>query len=121
MNEKIAVIGSGLIGRAWAITFARAGYAVEMTDINADALNQSVELLKGSLEDLAEHDLLNGQDVDTVTTRISPQESVAADAARSPKRHVEPGNKLVPCTPTNVPPSRGPAGGVSSSTVTPCT
>ena len=78
MNEKIAVIGSGLIGRAWAITFARAGYAVEMTDINADALNQSVELLKGSLEDLAEHDLLNGQDVDTVTTRISPQESVAA-------------------------------------------
>ena len=78
MNEKIAVIGSGLIGRAWAITFARAGYAVEMTDINADALNQSVELIKGSLEDLAEHDLLNGQDVDTVTTRISPQESVAA-------------------------------------------
>ncbi len=78
MNEKIAVIGSGLIGRAWAITFARAGYAVEMTDIDADALNQSVETLTGSLEDLAEHDLLNGQDVDTVAARIFPQESVVA-------------------------------------------
>ena len=78
MNEKIAVIGSGLIGRAWAITLARAGYTVEMTDIDADALNRSVEILKGSMEDLAEHDLLNGQDVNTVVARISPQESVAA-------------------------------------------
>ena len=46
MNRKIAVIGSGLIGRAWAITFARAGYAVEMTDIDADALNRSVGAAK---------------------------------------------------------------------------
>jgi 3-hydroxyacyl-CoA dehydrogenase len=28
--EKIAVIGSGLIGRAWAIVFARAGHPVLM-------------------------------------------------------------------------------------------
>ena len=48
MNEKIAIIGSGLIGRAWAISFARAGYAVEMTDIDPNALNQSVKLLKSS-------------------------------------------------------------------------
>ena len=78
MNEKIAVIGSGLIGRAWAISFARAGYAVEMTDIDPDNLNQSVQTLKGSLSDLAKHDLLNDQDINTVATRISPQESVAA-------------------------------------------
>ena len=78
MNEKIAVIGSGLIGRAWAISFARAGYAVEMTDIDPDNLNQSVQTLKGSLADLAKHDLLNDQDVNTVAVRVSPQESVAA-------------------------------------------
>ena len=78
MNEKIAVIGSGLIGRAWAISFARAGYAVEMTDIDPDNLNQSVQTLKGSLSDLAKHDLLNDQDINTVAARISPQESVAA-------------------------------------------
>ena len=78
MNEKIAVIGSGLIGRAWAISFARAGYAVEMTDIDPDNLNQSVQTLKGSLSDLAKHDLLNDQDINTVAARVSPQESVAA-------------------------------------------
>tara|TARA_B100002051_G_scaffold266785_1_gene294383 strand:- start:643 stop:1593 length:951 start_codon:yes stop_codon:yes gene_type:complete len=78
MNEKIAVIGSGLIGRAWAISFARAGYAVEMTDIDPDALNQSIKALKGSLADLAKHNLLNDQDINTVAARVSPQESVAA-------------------------------------------
>ena len=28
MNAKIAVVGAGLIGRAWAIVFARAGHPV---------------------------------------------------------------------------------------------
>ena len=77
MNEKIAIIGSGLIGRAWAISFARAGYAVEMTDIDSNALNQSVKTLKSSLVDLASYDLLDGQDVDTVAARVYPQENVA--------------------------------------------
>ena len=31
-SQKIAVIGAGLIGRAWAIVFARAGFAVAIHD-----------------------------------------------------------------------------------------
>ena len=49
-----------------------------MTDIDPDNLNQSVQTLKGSLSDLAKHDLLNDQDINTVAARVSPQESVAA-------------------------------------------
>ena len=30
---KIGIIGSGLIGRSWAMIFASAGYSVEMFDI----------------------------------------------------------------------------------------
>ena len=32
MSEKIAVVGAGLVGRAWAITFARAGRQVGLWD-----------------------------------------------------------------------------------------
>ena len=32
---KIAVIGAGLIGRAWSISFARAGYEVALWDVDA--------------------------------------------------------------------------------------
>lgn len=37
-NGVAAVIGAGLIGRGWAIVFARAGWSVQLYDINADAL-----------------------------------------------------------------------------------
>ena len=34
----VAIIGSGLIGRAWALVFARAGWQVKMYDISAELL-----------------------------------------------------------------------------------
>ncbi|MGH8731551.1 MAG: 3-hydroxyacyl-CoA dehydrogenase NAD-binding domain-containing protein, partial [Burkholderiales bacterium] len=30
--EKVAIIGAGLIGRAWAMVFARAGHSVKLYD-----------------------------------------------------------------------------------------
>ena len=77
MSEKIAVVGSGLIGRAWAISFARAGYRVAMTDIHQNALEEAQAFIKNSLNDLAHYNLLNKQNVKTVLTRINPVTSVA--------------------------------------------
>lgn len=37
MSDAVACIGSGLIGRAWSIVFARAGHEVRLWDENADA------------------------------------------------------------------------------------
>ena len=36
---KIAIIGSGLIGRAWAVVFAHAGHQVVMQDTNEACLD----------------------------------------------------------------------------------
>jgi len=35
--QRFAIVGAGLIGRAWAIVFARAGHAVTLTDSAAGA------------------------------------------------------------------------------------
>lgn len=40
-NKKIALIGSGLIGRNWAVLFARAGYNVTMYDISSEQLQNA--------------------------------------------------------------------------------
>ena len=77
MSEKSAVIGSGLIGRAWAISFTRAGFQVDMTDKDPGTLQQAVQILKGSIEDLADNGLLGGQSVDEVCGRIKTREEVA--------------------------------------------
>ena len=44
--QKIAIIGSGFIGRAWAISFARAGYAVVLWDEHAGAPGKALTYIE---------------------------------------------------------------------------
>lgn len=66
-----AIIGSGFIGRAWAISFARAGASVRLWDEAAGAATKAKDYISGVLDDLAQNDLLNGQTPATVLARIS--------------------------------------------------
>jgi L-gulonate 3-dehydrogenase len=56
--EKIAIVGAGLVGRAWAIVFARAGYPVMLYDANPDSVAKSLETVEGNLNDLREFGLI---------------------------------------------------------------
>lgn len=67
---KIAVVGAGLIGRAWALSFARAGYEVVLTDSAAGALDTAFAFIDGALADLAGFDLLGGAAPADVRRRI---------------------------------------------------
>lgn len=55
---KVAVIGAGLIGRSWAMVFARAGWSVRLTDASAAALAAAPGLLRAALADQARHGLV---------------------------------------------------------------
>jgi 3-hydroxyacyl-CoA dehydrogenase len=50
--EKIAVVGAGLIGRAWSLVFARAGHAVALYDADQKALQDNLPIIDASLGDL---------------------------------------------------------------------
>ena len=69
---KIAIIGSGFIGRAWAITFARAGYEVVLWDHDPDAPRRAIDYILEVLIDLQANDLLMGSSPDTIKARIRP-------------------------------------------------
>ncbi len=58
MSNKIAVIGAGLIGRSWAMVFARAGHPVALYDAFSDAMDASERLLDDSLADLEANGLI---------------------------------------------------------------
>jgi 3-hydroxyacyl-CoA dehydrogenase len=51
--ERIALVGGGLIGQAWAIVFGRAGHEVTLFDAEPGALEQARRNLALRLEDLA--------------------------------------------------------------------
>lgn len=74
---KIAIIGSGFIGRAWAITFARAGFDVALADKAPGAPEAALAYIEGVLPDLAANDLLNGASPEAVRARLSAARSYA--------------------------------------------
>src|SRR5262249_4025114 len=55
----VAIIGTGLIGRSWAIVFAAAGWQVRLTDASAGALEAAPGLIAEGLADLAGHGLVD--------------------------------------------------------------
>jgi 3-hydroxyacyl-CoA dehydrogenase len=81
--SETAIVGSGFIGRAWAISFARAGTNVRLWDQTEGAARNAVDYITGVLDDLAANDLLNGQSTGTVLSRITPCETLEEALAQA--------------------------------------
>ena len=79
--RKIAVIGSGLIGRAWAISFARAGFAVSLYDAKEGAAASTLADATTLILELEAFGLLDNQSTEDVASRISVAESLTAALA----------------------------------------
>ena len=67
---KAAIIGSGFVGRAWAISFARAGSEVALWDQDRQAPGKALAYIERLLPDLEASDLLNGAAPGEVAARI---------------------------------------------------
>ena len=74
--QKTAIIGSGFIGRAWAISFARAGHRVGLWDQAEGAASAALAYIGAVLDDLHRNDLLHGQASADVLSRITPHQTV---------------------------------------------
>ena len=72
----IAIVGAGLIGRAWAAIFARAGWTVRLTDPHGPTLEAAPGLVRDELESLARHGLAD--EPGKAAARVSAAHSVAA-------------------------------------------
>jgi hypothetical protein len=72
---KIAVVGAGLIGRAWAIVFARAGMPVALWDRFPQQTTAALEFIAERLPELHASGLLP-DDPETVLARIRPVQSL---------------------------------------------
>ena len=78
-RQPIALVGAGVIGRAWAVVFARAGYPVRLYDAQAAALPAALEQIAGSIGQFAAEGLID--DAGAVTARIAAVPDLAAALA----------------------------------------
>jgi L-gulonate 3-dehydrogenase len=74
--SKVAIIGAGLVGRAWAIALARAGHQVGVFDAEPDAVQRALAFVDAVLGDLAANDLLGGMAPQAVRERIRQASSL---------------------------------------------
>lgn len=76
MTESVAIVGAGLIGRAWAMIFARAGWDVRLFDAAEGVADAAVPLCAEGLQTLAENGLC--PDPEGAARRITAAPNLAA-------------------------------------------
>ena len=69
-KEKVALIGCGLIGQSWAISFLRAGFDVSLFDPVEGVTVQAKENIKAKLSDLQNHGLLENKNISDYLDKI---------------------------------------------------
>ena len=77
--DKVGLIGGGLIGQAWAVVFARAGYHVAFYDASPLTVEQAQVNIASRLDDLARFNLVHDpKDVfQRIDWSIKPSDAVA--------------------------------------------
>lgn len=80
--DKVAIIGAGLIGRSWAMVFARSGWQVSMHDPSEGTAYAALSACRSGLENLAAYGLC--ADAEAAFSRIStaPDLTAAVEGAR---------------------------------------
>ncbi|XP_076317411.1 beta Hydroxy acid dehydrogenase 1 [Tachypleus tridentatus] len=58
--KKVGIVGSGLIGRSWAMLFASAGYKVSLYDIESQKVDEALQLIQEDLKMLQTKGYLRG-------------------------------------------------------------
>jgi len=74
--DRIAVVGAGLIGRAWAMVFARAGLAVSLWDKLPGVAEGAMGTIRDRLVDLHAAGLVS-EAPETIAARITPVSTLA--------------------------------------------
>src|SRR5436853_3058223 len=78
---RVAIIGSGLIGRAWAMVFARAGWNVAMYDAVEGVADSALGLVAEGLSELAKHGLVEDPKGSAARVRAAKTIADALDGA----------------------------------------
>jgi 3-hydroxyacyl-CoA dehydrogenase len=78
---RVAIIGSGLIGRAWAMVFARAGWDAALYDAVEGAAENALALVTEGLDGLAKHGLVADPKGSAARVRAAKSIADALDGA----------------------------------------
>lgn len=77
-DKKVAIIGAGMIGRAWAVTFARVGLRVSVWSRDLNTAHAATDFARDALHSLAVEGLLGDRCPEELGRRITVQSTIEA-------------------------------------------
>lgn len=81
--KDIAIVGSGVIGYSWALSFAMNGHPVRVYDINDGSLKLAKERIHESLVNLAQNKVINPNKIEKIEKRIDYSTSIEKTVEKS--------------------------------------
>ena len=69
-KKKVALIGCGLIGQSWAVSFLSAGFSVSLFDPTEGVTNTAKEKITAKLGDLQNHGLISKRKISDYLSQI---------------------------------------------------
>ena len=94
-QRKVGIIGSGLIGRSWAMLFAGAGFNVVMYDVDSAQLDGAKVSIKQQLNELERQGLLRG-------TLLAEEQFFLISTSENLSEAVKDAIHIQECVPENV-------------------
>lgn len=82
-KKKVALIGCGLIGQSWAVSFLNAGFNVSLFDPVEGVTTQAKEKIKAKLRDLQNYKLLKNEKISDYLSKIHLAEDLSQAVAGS--------------------------------------
>ncbi|XP_054829543.1 lambda-crystallin homolog [Eublepharis macularius] len=92
---RVVIVGSGLIGRSWAMVFASGGYQVKLYDIVQEQVTTALENIRKQMKELEEIGMLKG-------TLNAEQQLSLISGCTDLKAAVEGAIYIQECTPENL-------------------
>lgn len=81
--KDIAIVGSGVIGYSWALSFAMNGHPVRVYDINDRSLKLAKKRIHESLVNLAQNKVINPNKIEKIEKRIDYSTSIEKTVEKS--------------------------------------
>ena len=78
---RIAIIGCGFVGRAWAIAFTRGGHEVALWDEDRSAPAKAIDFVRTMAPELDKSDLLGGRKPAEILSLLRPEADLEAAVA----------------------------------------
>lgn len=76
--QKVAIVGCGLIGQAWAVVFLRSGFRVALFDADHAACMRAWSGVVERLKELAAHGLLNRSRIEELAENLKVEDGLEA-------------------------------------------